>query len=316
METQNTTQIAGERQHRAQTNIALLVGFVSRAGQMKFAVNTSTGQVYATNERTGKPLEICEAVIRVEDQNGDATFFDVEAKGDDALGLFGMKRGSLVQLAGRYEVHTTKRGEGDDATYFVNDKFKIVNRSTKMDGTPNPDAIAPIMLIEAGAKVKQGLTVLAIGTLSARGVAPIQLNGNRVKAAFSFANNTSKADRPSWFDVGAFGDVARDAMQLVPKSLVKISGSVRKFDLNGKRRIEINAKTIEVISLPKNAPMAPAAAAPESGDDLADHLLDQMYASENGGARPAGAIDLDDNSPTPNALEDVDHEPATSRIAA
>jgi len=276
MESQTTTQFDGERQHRAQTNIALAIGIISRNPTMKFAVNGQTGEVYATNEQTGKPLEIAEAVIRIDDANGDSIFVDVEAKGAQALALFSLKRGMTVQFAGRYEVWSNKREvEGQDPIYYLNDKFKVLDRSTKADGTPNPEAVAPITVIEDVAKARHGLSLLVYGTIGKRGVNLVALSGNRTKAAFSVANNTARANRPSWFDIGAYGDVARDAASLGASFLVKVSGKIRKYTADGKRRIELNAKNIEVVARPKNAPLAPANAVADD-DDMADNLLNAM----------------------------------------
>ena len=59
-----------EFQHRAQTNEMLVVGEIISAPKIGFLVNALTGEVYATNQKTGKPLEIATFSIAVDQQNG------------------------------------------------------------------------------------------------------------------------------------------------------------------------------------------------------------------------------------------------------
>jgi single-stranded DNA-binding protein len=255
-----------EFQHRAQTNEMLVVGEIISAPKIGFLVNALTGEVYATNQKTGKPLEIATFSIAVDQQNGDRTYVDVEGVGDLAINAALLKRRATVQLSGRLIVTNSEK----NGTWYQNAKLRLIDRTMDQDGNPREDGIPAIAVVAPNTRHRAVVTYF--GTVGKRGVEFSPTNRGQVRGRFAAANNYGTADKPktSWIDNTAYGEVAKDLNGIGKGTLLRITGrfnSYKQVTENGsKRRFEVIVSSVEPIAKGGGtpAPAAPAAAASES----------------------------------------------------
>jgi single-stranded DNA-binding protein len=262
-----------EFQHRAQTNEFLVVGEIVSAPKIGFLMNAVTGEVYATNAQTGKPLEIATFSVAVDQQNGERTYIDVEGVGNLALNAALLKRRATVQLSGRLIVTNSQR----DGVWYQNAKLRLIDRTMDQDGNPREDGIPAIAVVAP--TTRHRAVVVYFGTVGKRGVEFSPTNRGQVRGRFAAANNYGTADKPktSWIDNTAYGEVAKDLNGIGKGTLLRITGrfnSYKQVTENGnKRRFEVIVSSVEPIAKGGATP-APAtpAAAPTESDAMAAAL--------------------------------------------
>lgn len=288
----------GQFEHRAQTNDAIVIGVCTHAAKLKMLVNKETGEA----------VQHAELTMRVD--NGDeSTFITVE--GYDALAILAlqMQRRGTYQLTGRMIVTDRKKqsfnaetqqwedvlGADGKPIYFQNYKLRLMDRRTKFDGTPNPEAPAPITSVKP--ETRHQCAVLFYGTIGKNGVSVSPTSNGRIRARFTAANNGGSAAKPhtSWMPVAAYANVAREVIGCGSGSLVKVYASLNVYKNGaGQTRCEFIAKNIVVIS--KKEAGAPASSATVEQNANAD-ALDVLAALNGDGGQPFdGPIDPEDTS--------------------
>lgn len=288
----------GQFEHRAQTNEAILIGVCTRAGSLK---------ILKATDGSGEAMAVAELTMRI-DNGDDSTFVTVEAYGPLAFQAQQMVRRGTYQLTGRMIVSDRKKqafnqetqewvdvlDEAGKATYFQNFKLRLMDRRVKFDGTPNPDAPAPIVAVKA--ETRHQCAVLFYGTIGKKGVELSPTGNGRVRARFTAANNGGSPSKPqvSWMPVVAYGNEARQIVGVGTGSLVKVASKLNVYK-NGKNqtRVEFIAAQITVIALKSAA--TPSQTVEQNANADALEMLQALGAS-NEGEQFQGAIDDGDHT--------------------
>lgn len=287
----------GQFEHRAQTNDAIIIGVCTHAAKLKMLVNKETGEA----------VQHAELTMRVD--NGDeSTFITVEGYDALAIQALQIQRRGTYQLTGRMIVSDRKKQSFNAETqqwedvlvdgkpvYFQNYKLRLMDRRTKFDGTPNPEAPAPITSVKP--ETRHQCAVLFYGTIGKNGVSVSPTTNGRIRSRFTAANNGGSAAKPhtSWMPVAAYGNVARTVIGCGSGSLVKVYASLNVYKNGaGQTRCEFIAKNIEIIA--KKEAGVPASSASVEQNANAD-ALDVLAALNGDGGQPfTGSIDPEDSS--------------------